>query len=114
MYKENYMSDQQDPDDDIVGDLKEYNVENVPEIFVPFDFDGLHILWLEYCLKGEKIIQNLTLSTGEVSKLVSFDKKIKFVSHCKLCRNFVIYIIDHQHVKVYDQITKKTYDLYTH
>lgn len=44
-----------------MGDLVPYKIDRVPDVYVPFDFDGLHVVWLEYGKNNERRIQKLTL-----------------------------------------------------
>lgn len=40
-----------------MGEEKKYLVEKIPDVYVPFDFDGLNILLMEYKENGDKSIQ---------------------------------------------------------
>ncbi|EAR90973.3 hypothetical protein TTHERM_00145780 (macronuclear) [Tetrahymena thermophila SB210] len=93
---------------------KHYSQFNLPQVCVPFDFDSDKMVWLEYKDQGVKEIQIYDLSTQKTSLVTSFTKKIEFISHVKLLQNFVIYVENHMHVKVFDLKTNKTTDLYSH
>ncbi|EGR26928.1 hypothetical protein IMG5_204300 [Ichthyophthirius multifiliis] len=79
---------------------KNYEQLNIPNISVPFDYDGQQFIWLEYKEQMKKIISVYNLQTQTTNDLITFDKNIEFISHVKLAKNFFIFVQDHKHVKV--------------
>jgi len=62
----------------------------VPEVCVPFDFNGSRLLWLEYKQGGKKELQAYDFASQEVIVLKEFSKSIDFVSHVRLYGNYLI------------------------
>ncbi|KRX09858.1 hypothetical protein PPERSA_03920 [Pseudocohnilembus persalinus] len=114
IYKDDYHVE--DKKNILYGDLKQYEYDWVPDVYVPFDYDGINLLWMEYQENYEKQFHIFKLDEKmDVKKnILSYDKKVQFVSHAKLIRNFIVYVIDHKHVKAYDMESKKVHDLYSH
>ena len=53
---------------------------------VPFDFDGDHLLYMEYQDK-QRVIFLYTVGTKELKEVLTLKQKDYIVSHCKLARN---------------------------
>jgi len=56
----------------------------MPEVAVPFDFDGTRILWMEYQEDQVKEFQYYDLAQKKVVNIKSFDKDYHFLSHGRL------------------------------
>lgn len=56
----------------------------MPEVAVPFDFDGSRILWMEYQEDQVKEFQYYDLVQKKVVPIKSFDKSYHFLSHGRL------------------------------
>lgn len=53
---------------------------------VPFDFDGQHLLYMEYREKGIREVFIYDIETREIKNLIRFTKADSIVSHVKLVR----------------------------
>ena len=53
---------------------------------VPFDFDGEHLLYMQY-ETDRRVIYVYTLATEEIKEVLTFTVKDQIVSHGKLAKN---------------------------
>ena len=56
----------------------------MPEVSVPFDFDGNRILWMEYREDQVKEFQYYDLTHKKVFPIKAFEKDYHFLSHGRL------------------------------
>lgn len=64
----------------------------MPEVAVPFDFDGSRILWMEYQEDQVKEFQYYDLAQKRVNVIKSFDKEYHFLSHGRLVGKELIFV----------------------
>ena len=82
---------------------------------VPFDFDGEHLIYMEYQENSMREIHMYKVSTREVTNLLRFTKADQIVSHVKLATNMagdpiLVYAQAGRQIKTYD-IKSKTHQL---
>lgn len=66
------------------NEIKLHREFKMPEVAVPFDFDGSRILWMEYQEDQVKEFQYYDLVQKKVVPIKSFDKSYHFLSHGRL------------------------------
>ena len=83
-------------------------------MFVPFDFDGDRILWMEYKEGGSKEFQTYDLSKKQISTINIFDKSYHFLSFGKLLGDDIIFIENNKNVKLFNLKNNSIMNLYSH
>jgi len=96
------------------GEIAQHKDFNIPEVSVPFDFDGRRVLWLEYKEQGRKEFQLYDLDRRQIFPIVEFLKNFEFISHGRLYRHELIFVENNKNVKSYDMVKKLLVDLYHH
>ena len=86
----------------------------MPEVAVPFDFDGSRILWMEYKEDEVKEFQYYDLAQKKVFPIKSFEKEYHFLSHGRLVGKELIFVQNNKNVKSYNLESKVQRDLYSH
>lgn len=86
----------------------------IPEIFVPFDFDGKRILWMEYKEEGVKEFQCYNLASKQITTIKNFGSQFHFLSFGKLIGKDVIFIENNKNVKLLNTENNTIMDLYSH
>ena len=81
---------------------------------VPFDFDGEHLIYMEYQPK-QRVIFLYTVSTKELKPILTFTVKDQIISHCKLARNargglMVVYVQRSKVIVAYD-VGQQTWEM---
>ena len=87
-------------------EMTHYHVE-VPQLVVPFDYDGTRVLLLEYLPGAKKRMHTYDFRSRTLEVIYQVPHKVEFISHGRLVRNILVFVENHRSVKVYDQITKK-------
>ena len=80
---------------------------------VPFDFDGEHLIYMEYMENSLREIWMYKVQDREVVQLMRFTKADPIVSHVKLVRNMsgglmLVYVQGGRQIKTYD-VARKTH-----
>lgn len=58
----------------------------MPDVAVPFDFDGQRILWMEYKSEEIKEFQYYDLSLKTIKAIKEFGPEFHFLSHGRLVK----------------------------
>mmetsp|Transcript_3947 Transcript_3947/g.4717 ORF Transcript_3947/g.4717 Transcript_3947/m.4717 type:complete len:109 (+) Transcript_3947:411-737(+) len=85
---------------------------NFSQQHVPFDFDGEHLIYMEYRPNNVRQIFIYTVTSQTVSEVLRFTKADPIVSHVKLTRNEnnslkLVYVQGGRQIKTYDVEAKK-------
>ena len=96
------------------NEIKLHREFKMPEVAVPFDFDGSRILWMEYQEDQVKEFQYYDLVQKKVVPIKSFDKSYHFLSHGRLVGKELIFVENNKNVKCYHLESKTQKDLYSH
>jgi len=73
----------------------------MPDVTVPFDFDGNRILWMEYQQDQVKEFQYYDMTQKKVIPIRAYDKEYHFLSHGRLINNELIFVENNKNVKSY-------------
>ena len=96
------------------NEIKLHREFRMPEVSVPFDFDGSRILWMEYQEDKVKEFQYYDLVQKKVIPIRAYDKEYHFLSHGRLVDRELIFVENNKNVKSYHMESKVQRDLYTH
>jgi hypothetical protein len=64
----------------------------MPELYVPFDFDGKRILWMEYKEGDIKEFQLYELAKKVITPVISFGKDYHFLSFGRIINKDLIFV----------------------
>lgn len=74
------------------GEIHNSREFHIPEVSVPFDYDGERILWMEYKENQVKEFQYYDIPAKKVVPIIAFDKKYHFLSFGRLVKNLLIFV----------------------
>jgi hypothetical protein len=96
------------------NEIKLHREFTMPEVAVPFDFDGDRILWMEYKEDQVKEFQYYDLAQKKVIPIKAYDKEFHFLSHGRIVGKELIFVENNKNVKSYHLESKVQRDLYSH
>jgi hypothetical protein len=96
------------------NEIKLHREFRMPEVAVPFDFDGSRILWMEYREDQVKEFQYYDLGQKKVVPIKAFEKDYHFLSHGRLVGKELIFVENNKNVKCFHLESKVQRDLYSH
>ena len=82
------------------SEVRTHREFKIPEIFVPFDFDGKRILWMEYKEEGVKEFQCYNLTSKQITTVKNFGNQYHFLSFGKLLGKDVVFIENNKNIKL--------------
>lgn len=88
-----------------VNDMANHHIE-MPQLCVPFDFDGNRILLLEYLKGAKKKLLIVDILDKTIQTIYEVPQSVEFISHGRLCGGTIIYVEDHKKIKCFDIATK--------
>ena len=74
----------------------------MPELYVPFDFDGKRILWMEYREGDVKEFQFYDLATKKIIPIKNFGNDYHFLSFGRIVRKDIIFVENNKNVKLFN------------
>lgn len=98
----------------LTNQIAQHKDFNLPQVSVPFDFDGRRVLWMEYKEQGFKEFQFYDLSRREIFRIAEFPKSYEFLSHGRLYGNELIFVENNKNVKTFNMETRLETNLYQH
>lgn len=96
------------------NEIKLHREFRMPEVAVPFDFDGSRILWMEYKEDQVKEFQYYDLAQKKIFPIKEFDKDYHFLSHGRIVGKELIFVENNKNIKSYHLESKVQRDLYHH
>lgn len=96
------------------NEIKTHRDFKMPELYVPFDFDGKRILWMEYREGDVKEFQFYDLATKKIIPIKNFGNDYHFLSFGRIVRKDIIFVENNKNVKLFNMENNSVRDLYSH